>query len=124
MSEKSTAMLYVLVADLFFRSKIRAVAEAAGVALQFVRSFDELPTMLAASAAPARIIVDLNDRSLRAVNFLPALSQDPRIAELIGFVSHVDVATTNAARAAGCTVMPKSQFVENLPAILAGEFGA
>jgi hypothetical protein len=28
----------------------------------------------------------------------------------------------NAARDAGCTVLPRSKFVENLPAILAGEF--
>jgi len=123
MSEKSEIKIYVLVTDLFFRSKIRAVAEAAGVVLQFVRSFDELQALLAVSSARARIIVDLSDRSLRALDFLPALSQDSRVAGLLGFVSHVDVATTNAARATGCTVMPRSQFVENLPVILRGEFG-
>jgi len=114
--------IYVLVADLFFRSKIRAVAEAAGVAPQFARSFDELQTALTASPNCARIIVDLNDRSLRALEFLPGLAQAGH--QLLGFVSHVDVATTNAAREAGCTVLPRSKFVENLPAILAGEFGS
>jgi len=120
MSEKSTTTIYVLVADLFFRSKIRAVAEAAGVAPQFVRSFDELQTALAASSNRAQIIVDLNDRSLRALEFLPGLAHAGH--RLLGFVSHVDVATTNAAREAGCTVLPRSKFVENLPAILAGNF--
>lgn len=120
MNEKAEMTTYVLVADLFFRSKIRAVAEAAGVAPQFVRSFDELQTALAASAAPARVIVDLNDRSLRALEFLPALVKAGH--QLLGFVSHVDMAATNAASEAGCTVLPRSKFVENLLTILSGNF--
>lgn len=111
--------VYVLVNDLFFRSKIRAVAEAASVALQFVRSFDELQSLLTAAAPPAQIIVDLNDRSLRALEFMPELAQAGH--RLLGFVSHVDVATMNAARETGCTVMPRSQFVEKLPEILQGQ---
>jgi hypothetical protein len=122
MSEKAEITTYVLVADLFFRSKIRAVAEAAGVAPQFVRSFDELQTALAAASDRGQIIVDLSDRSLRALEFLPGLARAGH--RVLGFVSHVDVATTNAAREAGCTVLPRSKFVENLPAILAGEFGS
>jgi len=122
MSEKAAMTIYVLVADLFFRSKIRAVAEAAGVAPQFVRSFDELQTALAASSNRAQIIVDLNDRSLRALEFLPGLANAGH--QLLGFVSHVDVATTNAAREGGCTVLPRSKFVENLPAILTGNWGS
>lgn len=113
--------VYVLVNDLFFRSKIRAVAEAAGVALQFVRSFDELQGLLTVSVAKsAQIIVDLNDRSLRALEFMPGLADAGH--RLLGFVSHVDVATMNAARETGCTVMPRSQFVEKLPEILQGRF--
>ncbi len=122
MSEKTPITTYVLVADLFFRSKIRAVAEAAGAAPQFVRSFEELQTLLAASSSRSQIIVDLNDRSLRALEFLPGLANVGH--RLLGFVSHVDVATTNAAREAGCTVLPRSKFVETLPAILMGEFGS
>jgi hypothetical protein len=53
---------------------------------------------------------------------LPGLAQTPHVAGLLGFLSHVDVATANAAREAGCTVLPRSQFVENLAVILAGEF--
>jgi len=112
--------IYVVVADLFFRSKIRTVAEAAGVTAQFARSFDELQTLLASSENKTRIIVDLNDRALRPLEFLPKLTQAGH--RLLGFVSHVDMMTTNAARAAGCTVMPRSKFVENLPAILTGDF--
>ena len=38
---------------------------------------------------------------------------------MIGYVSHVDAATTTAARAAGLTtVMARSRFVEQLPTLL------
>ncbi len=124
MSETAASTIYVLVADLFFRSKIIAVAKAAGVTVQFARSFDELQTLLSASENKANIIVDLNDRALRPLEFLPGLAQAPQVAGLLGFVSHVDVMTTNAARETGCIVLPRSKFVENLPAILAGEFGS
>ncbi len=120
MSEKAANMFYVLVADLFFRSKIRAVAEAAGATVQFARSFEELQTLLSQTGVAASIIIDLNDRSLRSLEILSGLAQTGH--RLLGFLSHVDVATANAAREAGCTVMPRSKFVENLPAILAGEF--
>jgi len=120
MSETAANPIYVLVADLFFRSKIRAVAEAAGVTTQFARSFDELQTFLPSSETQANIIVDLNDRSLRALEFLPGLAQAGH--RLLGFLSHVDVVTANAAREAGCAVLPRSKFVEDLPAILSGRF--
>jgi hypothetical protein len=120
MSEQSAITVYVLVTDLFFRSKIRAVAEAAGVVVHFARSFEELQTLLPKAAGGARIIIDLNDRSLRPLEILPGLAQSGH--RLVGFLSHVDVATANAAREMGCAVLPRSKFVENLAAILAGEF--
>jgi hypothetical protein len=69
MNEKPGNTVYVLVADLFFRSRIRAVAEAAGVAVQFSRSIDELQKLLPVSGVAARIIIDLNDRTLRRWKF-------------------------------------------------------
>lgn len=119
MSAKTPPPTYIVVAELFFRSKIGAVAEAAGVTVQFVRSFDDLRRALSLNGAPARIIIDLNDRALGGLESLPGLAQAGH--RLLGFVSHVDLATANAARAAGCTVLPRSKFVENLPAILAGQ---
>lgn len=122
MTKMAASPVYILAADLFFRSKIRTVAEAAGVVVQFARSFDELQTLLPKTPGGARIIIDLSDRSLRPLEILPGLAQAPQVAGLLGFLSHVDVATANAAREMGCTVLPRSKFVENLPAILAGEF--
>jgi hypothetical protein len=120
MNEMAAQPVYILVADLFFRSKIRAVAEAASVTVQFARSFDELQTLLPKTQSGAMIIIDLNDRSLRPLEILPGLAQAGH--RLLGFLSHVDIVTANAARDAGCTVLPRSKFVENLAAILAGEF--
>lgn len=120
MSAEAAKTVYVLVADLFFRSKIRAVAEAAGVTVQFARSFDELQKLLPASGVATRVIIDLNDRALRPLEILPGLATAGH--QVIGFLSHVDVSTANAARDAGCTVLPRSKFVENMPAILTGEF--
>lgn len=120
MNEMAAPPLYILVADLFFRSKIRAVAEAAGVTVQFARSFDELQTLLPKTQGGARVIIDLSDRSLRPLEILPGLAQAGH--RLLGFLSHVDVATANAAQDVGCTVLPRSKFVENLPAILMGEY--
>ena len=43
-------------------------------------------------------------------------------ADVIGFVSHVDTATIQKARAAGIDrVMARSQFVQVLPELLTGE---
>lgn len=120
MIEMAAQPVYLLVADLFFRSKIRAVAEAAGVTVQFARSVEELQTLLPKTQGGARVIVDLSDRSLRPLEILPGLAQAGH--QLLGFLSHVDVATASAARDAGCMVLPRSRFVENLPAILTGAF--
>jgi hypothetical protein len=120
MNEKTAPPTYIVVADLFFRSKIKTVAAAAGVSAHFARNFDELQTALTASKVSANIIVDLNDRSLRPLEFLPLLAQAGH--RLLGFVAHSDTATIDAARAAGCEVMPRSKFVENLPKILIGQF--
>src|SRR5574342_442211 len=104
MSAKTNPPVYVVVAELFFRSKIRAVAEAAGVTAQFVRSFAEWRTTRSLNGAPALIVIDLTDRSLGALESLSALAQAGH--RLLGFVSHVDFTTANAAREAGCAVLP------------------
>ncbi|MDZ7362039.1 MAG: hypothetical protein ONB46_15140 [candidate division KSB1 bacterium] len=120
MNEPAAKPICVLVVDLFFRSKIRTVAEAAGATVRFARNFDELQNLLSQAGGQANVIIDLNDHSLRPLEILPHLVQSG--SRVLGFLSHVDVATANAAREAGCTVLPRSKFVENLPAILIGDF--
>jgi hypothetical protein len=120
MNEPTAKPICVLVADLFFRSKIRTVAEAADATVQFARNFDELQNLLSQAGGQANVIIDLNDRSLQPLEMLPRLAQSGH--RVLGFLAHVDVTTANAARDAGCTVLPRSKFVENLPAILSGQF--
>jgi CheY-like chemotaxis protein len=117
------AMPTVLVAvdDLMFSSRISTAARAAGVPIRFTRSPE---SVLAAARAemPARVILDLNSARTRPLEIVAALKADPILAQipLIGFVSHVDTATIEAARKAGVDrVLARSAFVEQLAGLLA-----
>jgi hypothetical protein len=100
-----------LVRDLLFYSKIRAVAASAGVVLTSVRN----PAKLVGETG-AGLIVDLNQpEALGAAAAWGRTAGRP----VVGFVSHVDVDTINAARAAGIhRVLARSQFEANLQGIL------
>ena len=71
---------------------------------------------LANHETPACVILDLSNPGLNigeTVANLKRLEPPPRV---VAYGSHVDTATLKAARAAGCdVVMPRSQFVEELP---------
>jgi len=67
------------------------------------------------------IIFDLNCTKADPINTLSALDADPELSGIrtIGFVSHVDGSTIQAARRAGCDeVMARSAFAGNLAEIL------
>jgi hypothetical protein len=103
--------LLILCRDLLLGSRITATAQSAGVSYKVIRDAAKL-----AGQAGQRLIVDLNqDGAIDAA----ATWKGANSGEAIGFVSHVDAATIQRARAAGLDrVMPRSQFVEQLPAIL------
>ena len=103
-----------LVRDLIFASRITATASARGVAVKLIRD----PAALAAEGN-GRLIVDLNrDGAIDAAGRWKAATG----GEVVGFVSHVDTATIDRARAAGVDrVLARSRFVEVLPALLRGE---
>ena len=109
-----------LIDDLFFQAKLRETAKLAGVTVETATTGEQL--LRAAAASPAAlVIVDLNARqgALEAVEQLrlPDASGNPR--RVIAFLSHVQTALAERARAAGCQeVMPRSQFTQNLAAIL------
>jgi CheY-like chemotaxis protein len=70
---------------------------------------------------PARVILDLNSARVRPLEIVAALKADPDLAQvpLVGFVSHVDTATIEAARKAGVDrILARSAFVEQLLAVL------
>jgi CheY-like chemotaxis protein len=111
-----------LTADLLFASRIRATAEAVGVETILVRSADALEKA-AAEQRPARIFLDLDARAVDLPALIRRLKETERTAdiELIAFVSHVREDAIAAARAAGADqVLPRSVFVRQLPALIAG----
>jgi hypothetical protein len=101
----------ILVRDLMFTSKIRAAAQSVGAPVRMLREPGQLK-----GVAARRLIVDLNQ--VGALDAAVAWKGETG-GEVIGFVSHVDTQTIQAARNAGIDqVMPRSRFVEVLPELL------
>lgn len=100
--------------DLFLRSKINAVAQAANVEIKIFGDFGRLRAQL--SNRPALVLVNLGELAPQDVPLLSELRQSGQ--RVIGFLSHVEVDLARVARATGCEVMPRSQFFERLPEIL------
>lgn len=100
-----------LVRDLLFASKITAAAKGTGVLVRIIRDPGRLE-----EADGRRLLVDLN-----LPGAIEAASRwgEERGAEVIGFISHVDVATAARAREAGISrVLARSGFVESLPELV------
>ncbi len=110
-TQKEDAGVLCLVRDLLFFSKIRAAAELAGVPLKSLRD----PTKLREENGRG-LIVDLNQQDALAA---AAAWRGRTLRPVVGFVSHVDADTIQSARAAGMDrILVRSQFEQNLPAIL------
>ena len=113
------ATLVALVEDLFFLAKIRETAKAVGVTVVTCDPRGGPAAVLEAN--PQAIFLDLNSRGLPAVDWIRALKADPatQAIRIVGFVSHVQERLIADARAAGCdTVMARSAFTQQLPALL------
>src|SRR5262249_54799052 len=114
------AMILAVLDDLLFASKIRATAGQLGVTLTFAKSsaaaLDEMR-----KAPPSLVIFDLNNPRTQPLETVAAMKQDVSLASvpIVGYVSHVDTTTIEAARAAGVNdVMARSAFAARLPEIL------
>jgi DNA-binding NarL/FixJ family response regulator len=105
--------------DLIFTSRVTGTGRALGFAIRFAKTPDAL-LKLARENSPACVIVDLSNPGLNISEFVAALKQLSPTPNIVAYGSHIDTATLKAARAAGCDlVMPRSQFVEELPRDLA-----
>jgi CheY-like chemotaxis protein len=109
--------------DMFFASKIRAVAEHLGITVVFAKT---VPAALdSARQHEARLVVaDLHSQRLTPLELARECKADPTLKTitLVGFFSHVDTALQTAAQSAGFDrVMPRSAFTNNLAQILKGE---
>lgn len=104
--------------DLMFQSRITGTARALGLKLQAVSSAPALLD-LAEKERPAGVILDLANPTLDIDSLLARLSAGATRPFVVAYGSHVDVETLRRARAAGCQeVLPRSKFVEELPAKL------
>jgi CheY-like chemotaxis protein len=112
-----------VVDDMFFASKIRAVAEAAGVEISFPRG-QEAVVSKARETKPGLIVVDLHNQRVDAIALAQALKSDEELRDirLLGFFSHVETELRRNALEAGFDqVVPRSVFARDLPEILAAD---
>jgi CheY-like chemotaxis protein len=105
----------LLADDLIFTSRITGTARGLGLVVKPVRSAAALVTN--ADSPPTCLLLDLAYPGLVLEDLFRRLDETgaarPRI---VAYGSHVDAAGLRAARTAGCdVVLPRSQFVEELP---------
>lgn len=115
-----SGLIIAVVDDMFFKSKIRAVAEAVGTEISFPRNKDAL-IQKAREAKPNLIIVDLHNEKIEPATLATELKadEDLRAIPLLGFFSHVQTELQRTALAAGFDqVIPRSVFARDLSKIL------
>jgi len=113
-------MIICAIDDLIFSIKIKTAAKSLQADVYFERSGDKILETIR-EKRPALVIFDLNSARLRPLDAILALKRDPDLnaTKTLGYVSHVDTTTIEAARAAGIDqVMARSAFVDQLGDIL------
>jgi DNA-binding NarL/FixJ family response regulator len=112
------ARILGLMHDLFFRSKVDAVAHAGGIEVVYAGSLDEASARCQ-EQAPAMIFVDLADPVFPAIETAGAMRTAAPAARLIGFASHIDLKALGAAREAGFEMtLSRSDFTARLPELM------
>ena len=117
-----SGVIIAVVDDMFFASKIRAVAEAVGVEISFPRSREACLEKVR-EARPQLILVDLHNQKVDAVALAKDLKADEELRQvrLVGFFSHVETELRRNALGAGFDeVLPRSVFAKELPKLLTG----
>ena len=115
-------MVLALVDDLMFKSKIKSIAAKSGASVAFAGSSDAALTTMRASP-PSLVVFDLNNPRTDPLGVVAAMKQDAALRSIptVGYVSHVDVRTIDAAKAAGVdNVLPRSAFAMKLAELLSG----
>ena len=113
-------MILCVVDDLLFSVKISTAAKALGVETSFERAADMVLPRIR-EQRPSLVIFDLNSAKLRPMEAIAALKADAELRAIptLGYVSHVQTETINAARQAGIgQVLARSAFAERLGEIL------
>jgi len=113
-------MIVCVVDDLIFSIKIKTAAKHLGVDMYFERSKDNVLQTLK-DKQPTLAIFDLNSARLAPLDAIASMKADPALAAIktLGFVSHVDSGTIDAAKKAGIDqVLARSAFANQLGDIL------
>lgn len=113
-------MIVCVLDDLLFSVKISTAAKGLGVDVYFERDPGRVLETLR-EKRPQLAIFDLNSAKMQPIAAISALKADPDLASVrtLGFVSHVDAATIEAARTAGVDqVLARSAFSDRLHEIL------
>jgi len=104
-----------VVPDLYFATRIAATAKAAGVALELVTPQRVLARLAANDVS--LVLVDVQHRDVLAL--ITELKAAQPAVPVVGFGAHVETALLTDAKTAGAdAVLPRSQFVNQLPALL------
>ncbi|MDP9132475.1 MAG: histidine kinase [Nitrospirota bacterium] len=112
--------ILVAVTDIFFYTKVRDALRPQGYTLERIRSQNEVVEK-AASAAPAAMIIDMNDLGVDAFEALEALQSDPtlRSIPLLAFANHEEVETWRRAKELGVTkVVSRNEFSSRTKALV------
>jgi PleD family two-component response regulator len=115
-------MIVCVLDDMIFSVKIRTAAKSLGVDVYFERKPEAVLDAIRAKQ-PTLVILDLNSRTMAPMEAIARIKGDPALAAVrtLGYVSHVDTDTVQAARLAGVDqVMARSAFSERLGDILTG----
>jgi PleD family two-component response regulator len=116
-----TTVILAILDDMLFTSKIRAAARQPGLTLMIARS-KEAALADMRTHMPTLVVLDLNNPRTDPIGIVTAMQADAALRSIptVGYVSHVDTVTIDAARRAGVgEVMPRSAFSAKLPEILA-----
>src|SRR6516162_22641 len=104
--------------DLMFTSRITGTARDLGLTVSPARSMATLLD-LARRQPPGCVIIDLANSGLDLSVLFAGLAELPNRPRVVAYGSHVDAASLQAARSAGCNVvLPRSRFIEELPTAL------
>lgn len=107
-----------LVRDLFFRSKIDAVAGSLGIEVEYTSTL-ELFLDRITHHAPRLIFVDLSEARFDADAIAQVARSRAPEARLVGFASHVDLRALAGAREAGFErVLSRQEFTAKLASLL------
>lgn len=115
-----TLVILAILDDLLFTSKIRTAATHMGIPVAFARSSAAALEQMRASR-PSLVILDLNNGRTDPMGTVRAMHADAALADVptLGYVSHVDSSTIEAAREAGVgEILARSAFTMRLPELL------